>query len=259
MRSSRRIVLALALTLGPAAIALAAPPLARADEGAPAPSTAIPSDLMSGLAQHAVHFEEMKKRGAFTFSGRMEEIDGEGKATDPKEIVVRSTPTSTPGDRISKVIKCTESGKDTTAEAQKKADEKRAKRLKEPAGEDRGKQLKLPFLPTEQARYVFTMGEHDPANPSRVRILFTPRAPAEDAIKGSAWVDEKEREVLSMGFSFSKNPMFIDHVEVKIVFGMPTQLGRAPSNLSFDGRGGFLFIRKHYRGTATISDAAVVL
>ena len=254
--ASRRKVLGVAAALG----MLCLTPLAsRADEPAPASaiSNAIPEALMAGLAQHAAHFEEMKTRGAFTFSGRMEEIDGDGNTAEAKEIVVRSTPTSTPGDRISEVIRCTENGKDTTAEAQKAANEKRAKRLKQ--GEDRGTQLHLPFLPSEQARYVFTLGERDPSNPARLKILFVPKVPAENAIKGSAWVDEREREVLSMGFSFSKNPMFIDHVDITIMFGMPTQLGRAPSKLTFDGRGGFLFLRKHYRGTATISDPRVVL
>ena len=70
-------------------------------------------------------------------------------------------------------------------------------------------------------------------------------------------VDEKEREVLSVGLSLSKNPTFIDHVEITIVFGLATALGRAPSTFSFDGRGGFLILRKHYRGTATLSQPAV--
>ena len=79
------------------------------------------------------------------------------------------------------------------------------------------------------------------------------------AIKGSAWVDETAREVLSMGFSFSKNPMFVDHVEVSVVFGLPTPLGRGPSKVSFDGKGGFLFIHKHMRGSGVLSDPKVVL
>ena len=243
-----------------AAFELAAPAVSRADEGLPngsvVASTAVPAALMEGLGQHAARFEEMKKRGAFTFSGRMEEVDGDGHGSDAKEIVLRSTPTRTARDRITEVIRFTDNGKDKTAEAQKRATERREKRLKNPDPEkdDRGKDLRLPFLPAEQSRYVFTMAERDEAQPERVRIVFTPRTPAEDAIKGSAWVDANARETLSMGFSFSKNPMFVDHVEVTIVFGLTTPLGRAPSKVSFDGRGGFLFIRKHYRGSATLSD-----
>jgi hypothetical protein len=230
------------------------------DSAAAAPtSNAVPEALMAGLAQHAERFEEMKRRGAFTMTGRMEEVDGDGKASDWKEIQLRSTPTPAPMDRITNVLRYLDNGKDETADAQKRATERRVKRLKDPdkQAEERKKDLKLPFLASEQGRYLFTIAEHDAQKPERVRVAFVPKTPAENAIKGSAWVDETEREVLSIGFSLSKNPTFVDHVEIKIVFGLPTELGRAPSKLSFDGRGGFLFIRKHYRGTATLSDPRV--
>jgi hypothetical protein len=92
-----------------------------------------------------------------------------------------------------------------------------------------------------------------------VRIAFVPKVPAENALKGSAWVEEKDREVLTIGFSLSKNPTFVDHVDVTIAFGMVTPLGRAPSRISFDGRGSFLFIRKHLRGSATLSEPRLAL
>jgi uncharacterized protein YciI len=230
-----------------------------AEAPAAAATNAVPEMLMAGLAQHAARFEEMKKRGAFTMTGRMEEVDGDGKASDWKEIQLRSTPTPAPMDRITNVIRYVDNGKDETADAQKRANERRAKRLKDPdkQAEERKKDLRLPFLASEQARYVFHVAEHDASNPARLRVAFVPKTPAEDAIKGSAWVDTNEREVLSIGFSLSKNPTFVDHVEITIVFGLPTELGRAPSQLAFDGRGGFLFIRKHFRGTATLSEPRV--
>ncbi|MDB4934383.1 MAG: hypothetical protein JWP87_1355 [Labilithrix sp.] len=260
MVARRTVLVAAALGM----LVLGAPDISRADAPAesalaPASSSVVPEALMAGLAQHAARFEEMKRRGAFTMTGRMEEVDGDGKASDTKEIQLRSTPTPAPMDRITNVIRYTENGKDKTADAQKRATERRAKRLGDPEkqAEEKKKDLKLPFLAPEQARYVFSVAERDPADASRVRIAFHPKTPAENAIKGSAWVDEKEREVLSVGFSLSKNPTFVDHVEITIVFGLPTELGRAPSKLSFDGRGGFLFIRKHYRGTATLSEPKV--
>lgn len=220
---------------------------------------AVPQALMDGLARHAASFEEMKRRGAFTMTGRMEEVDGDGKASDWKEIQLRSTPTPAPMDRITNVLRYLDNGKDETADAQKRANERRAKRLQDPdkQAEERKKDLKLPFFASEQPRYVFTIAQRDVNRPGRVRVAFAPKTPAENAIKGSAWVDEAEREVLSIGFSLSKNPTFVDHVEITIVFGLPTELGRAPSKVSFDGRGGFLFIRKHYRGTATLSEPRV--
>jgi hypothetical protein len=250
--------------LGLGMLVLATPLDARADgELAKTPAVAarevISPELMVGLAQHAARFEEMKRRGAFTMTGRIEEVDGDGRASDTKEITLRSTPTAAPMDRITKVFQYTENGEDKTVDAQKRATERRAKRLKDPEkqADERKRDLKLPFLASEQARYVFSVVERDVAQPSRVRVAFTPHTPAENAIRGSAWVDEKEREVLSVGFSLSKNPTFVDHVDITIVFGLPTELGRAPSKLSFDGRGGFLFIRKHYRGTATLSQPAL--
>ena len=242
-----------------AAVAASAATIARADDAPASGVAAIVDDaLLKGLAKHATRVEEMKARGEFTLSGKMEALDGSGNPTETKELVMRSTPTSTPHDRVVKIVRYVEDGKDKTAEAQTKADERRAKRKSAaPSGKPDRQDLKMPFLPSEQARYVFSIAERDVAG-GRVRVAFVPKAPAEDAIKGSAWVDERTSEVLSMGFSFSKNPIFVDHVEVTLTFGLSTPLGRAPSTIAFDGRGGFLFVHKHYRGTATISDPKVV-
>jgi len=219
----------------------------------------VPGALMAGLASHAERLEDMKMRGEFTMSGRMEEVDGDGKASDKKEVLLRSTPTPTPMDRITNIIRFTDNGEDKTVDAQKKATARREKRLRDPdkLAEAKKKDIKMPFLPGEQGRYVFTIAGRDAAQPGRVRIGFVPKVAAENAIKGSAWVEESTREVLSMGFSFSKNPVFVDHVDIQMTFGLATPLGRAPSTLTFDGRGGLLFIRKHYRGSATLSDPRV--
>lgn len=245
-------------------LVLGAPLETRAEGGGEGTSGAtslatVPDALMTGLAQHAERFEQMKRRGEFTMSGRMEEVDSDGHASDTKEVLLRSTPTPAPMDRITNVIRFMDNGKDKTADAQKRATERREKRLKDPEkqAEARKKDIKMPFLASEQPRYVFTMAGRDASQPGRVRIAFVPKTTAENAIKGSAWVDESEREVLTLGFSFSKNPTFVDHVDVQIVFGLATSLGRAPSKASFDGRGGFLFIHKHYRGSATLSDPRI--
>jgi hypothetical protein len=255
LRRFRAAALGLVLAVAPTTFAVAGEASAPASP-APTPPAAISESLMSGLAQHAQSVEDMKLRGVFTMSGRVEMLDDDGKATEVKEMTMRSTPTGAPRDRIVKVMKYTEDGKDKTAEAQAKADARRAKH-KIGKNEKLGNDLKLPFLASEQSRYIFSVAERDKNDPTRMRINFNPRAAAEDAIKGSAWVDENSKEVLSIGFSLSKNPTFIDHVDVQIVFGLPTKLGRAPSSLTFDGKGGFLFIHKHYRGTATITDPGV--
>lgn len=251
-------------TLG-IALAFGAPALA--DETAPAPPVAsippgaVPEALMKGLAAHADRIEDMKKRGAYTFTGTMEELDGDGKVDEKTDMQCRSTPTGQGMDRIVKWMHYAENGKDSTAERQKKSDEWREKRKKEAAEHKKNKNdWKLPFLASEQTRYNFSIAaDRDAAHPERVKIIFDAKEPAEDAFKGSAWVDTNDKEVLSAGFSLSKNPTFVDHVSITMVFGLQTALGRAPSTMTFDGKGGFLFIHKHFRGSGTISDPKLVL
>lgn len=219
---------------------------ARADVAAPSLG-----GLLGRLAQHAARFEQMKTRGAYTLTGHMEELDGDGRTAGRKDMELRMIPTG--GLPLTDILRYAEDGVDKTADARTKA----AERKKDPSAKRR--EFHLPFLAGEQSRYVFAVVERDAQSPNNVRIAFVPRAPAEDAYKGSAWVDEAEGEVLSMGFSPSKNPSFIDHVDATLVFALSTPLGRAPSKLTFDAIGGFLFVRKHYRGWVTVSGASLPL
>jgi hypothetical protein len=247
MGVSRVAVALLALAL------CASPRVGLADEVPAVPSTPPLAPLLSRLARHAAQFEEMKRRGSFTLSGRMEELDRSGHVDGMKEMVVRVI--ATPTERLTEVVRYLEDGADKTAEARKKASIRRAERKAGKA--EKARDLHLPFLASEQARYAFTLVGRDPQNPSWVRIAFVPLAAAEDAFKGSAWVDESSGEILTMGFSPSKNPTFVDHIDVTMRFDLATPLGRAPSSITFDARGGFLVVRKHYRGSAIITDPRV--
>ncbi len=242
-----------------AALALASPSVASADASPASPTSptapaspavfeAVPSALLSGLSNHAAAFEQMKMRGAFTMDGKVEEVDGDGKVSETKEMKLRVTPRPAQAP-LTEVLRYVENGVDKTEEAREKAANRKPKKDK--------KEIRMPFLATEQARYVFAVVEHDRVHPERVKVSFVPKEPAEDAIKGSAWVDTTSSNVLSMGFSLSKNPTFVDHVDIQLTFGLQTTLGRAPSEITFDGRGGFLFVHKHYRGKATLSNARI--
>jgi hypothetical protein len=239
-----------------AALLVLAPARGQADQPQAAP-TASPDQqqqalppLLSRLSRHAEQFEEMKRRGSFTLSGKMEELDTSGKVDVTKEMVVRST--ATPAERVTEIMKYTEDGADKTAEARQKAQKRRAEKKKSSGVAARD--IHLPFRASEQPRYVFSIAERDPNDANRVRVAFKPITPAENAFKGSAWVDEAAGEILTMGFSPSKNPTFVDHVDITMRFDLSTPLGRAPSSINFDARGGFLVVRKHYRGSATITD-----
>jgi hypothetical protein len=248
----RRAVVA--VTLGLAAVA--STDVARGD--APPPPAPSPSGelapLLSRVARHADQFEQMKRRGSYTLSGKMEELDRSGKVDGTKEMVMRVT--ATPAERLTEIMKYIEDGADKTAEAKQKAEKRRAEAKKESGRSKKMSDLHLPFLGSEQPRYTFSLGERD-AQKNQTRIVFQPKAAAEDAYKGSAWIDESTGEVLTIAFSPSKYPTFVDRVDVSIRFDLPTPLGRAPSSFSFDARGGFLVVHKHYRGSATITDARV--
>ena len=114
--SARRMLL-VAVTLGTAFLGTSAFGVGAARADAPAevaPSNAVPEALMSGLAQHAARFEQMKQRGAFTMTGHIEELDGSGKPSERTDVELRSTPTPLPMDRITNVVRYTENGKDKT-------------------------------------------------------------------------------------------------------------------------------------------------
>lgn len=234
------------------ALVLVAPvTTARADDA----TGAVSDTTMKGLAAHARAFEDMAKRGAFTLTFHVEQVGDKGEVSDVKDMSARSTPIQGSDERTTKILTYTEDGKDKTAEAQKKADDRRTEKKKKPA-KDKSKSvsLDLPFAPAVQPKYIFSIAERSPGNPSLVRINFNPKKPAEELIKGSVWYDEAKSQIVSIGFSLSKNPTFVDHVDCTVVFGLPTPLGMAPSQITFEIRGSFLFVHRKYRGTATFSD-----
>lgn len=224
----------------------------RADEVAP-PASSAPRDeelrvLLTRLLDYGQRFEQMKKRGSYTFAGKLDQLDRDGNVDGTQELVARITADGVTDPTV-QIVKYVDDGEDKTDEARAKAKARAGK------PKDKKREFRLPFSPNEQPRYVFTLVERSHDDPRKVRIAFVPKVPAEDAYHGSAWVDTQDAEVDSIGFSPSKNPTFVEHIDVTMRFALRTPLGRAPSTMTVDARGGFLFLRKHFRGTATISDA----
>ncbi len=89
-------------------------------EAAPAPALAA---LLERLGRHAAQFEEMKRRGSFTLSGWLEELDRHGHVDGTKEMVVRVT--VTPAEHLTEIVRYLEDGADKTADARKKAEKRR--------------------------------------------------------------------------------------------------------------------------------------
>ncbi len=241
----RHLVLVVALALSTPAVALA--------EGPKAPhASAVPelAPLLVRLGGHGERLEEMKKRGSYTLSGRIERLDGDGAVDNWKTLILRivASGASTPK---SEVVRYVEDGEDKTADAKVRAAKSAKKKV------DKKREFKVPFLPSEQPKYDFRVLGRDARFPGRVKVGFAAKTPAEDVWNGSAWVNEKEGEIESMGFTFSQNPSFVDEATATLVFGNHTELGRAPSQLDFEAKGGFLFIRRHYRGHASLTNAAL--
>lgn len=252
VRPLPRIVPSLVFVTATCAVLTGAAP-GRADEVTPPPAVSHDEELrvlLRRLLDYGQRFEQMKKRGSYTFAGKLDQLDGDGKVDGTQELVARIIADGVTDPTV-QIVKYVDDGEDKTVEAREKAKARAGK------PKDKKREFRLPFSPNEQPRYVFTLVERSREDPRKVRIAFVPKVPAEDAYHGSAWVDTQDAEVDSMGFSPSKNPTFVEHIDVTMRFALQTPLGRAPSTMTVDARGGFLFLRKHFRGTATISDARI--
>jgi hypothetical protein len=214
----------------------------------PASAAAPAPELMARLAAYGAGFEAMRTHASYTIEGRMETLDGDGKADSVKQMRARI---EADGIQVKFVVlQYLEDGEDKTAYAQKQALKKAQERN---AGPDREK-YRIPVLADEQPRYVFDQIETDGRDPEVVRIAFAPRVPKEDTIEGSAWVDSRTGALISVGFKISKPPVFVDYVHVTMEFGAATALGPAVSKVVADGNGGVLFFRKRFHLAATLSD-----
>jgi hypothetical protein len=215
-------------------------------------AAAPPPELMAKLAVHAAGFEAMRTHASYAFDGKLDDLDGDGKTTGKKVLDARVEANGTLARLV--VIKYLEDGEDKTEDARKKARDAEEKRKSKTEDEREKEKVPMPFLVSAQSKYTFDEVETDAKDPTRVRIAFVPKAPTEQTIEGSAWVDTKAGTVLSAGFKMSKTPLFIDWIHFTVEFGETTPLGPAISKITTEGRGGILFFHKHFVGSATVSD-----
>ena len=213
----------------------------------PAAAAAPAPDLMARLATYGAGFETLRTHASYSIDGRMETLDGDGKANSVKQMNAR---VEADGINVNFIVdRYIEDGQDKTADAQKQA----LKRAQDHKSDPDKKRFRIPVLAEEQPRYSFDQVEVDGRDPAVVRIAFVPRVPKEDTIEGSAWVDTRTGALISAGFKISKPPVFVDYVHVTLEFGAPTPLGPAVSRLTADGNGGLLFFRKRFHLAATLS------
>jgi hypothetical protein len=215
----------------------------------PRPAAAQPPDpdLLERLSHHVKAFDEMGRHASLKLETLTEELDGSGKVSSTE---TRESRVEADGKRAHEIVEhAVKDGRDVTAEEQekvKKHEEEAASKKKE-----EGEGLSFPFA---SDAYVYDQVGMDAADPLRVEISFTPKSATRHTLEGRVWVDTAKGTILSGGAKLSKPPAFVDWVHFTVELGAKTPLGPAISHLTFEVKGGLLFIRKHIRGDIKMSD-----
>jgi hypothetical protein len=71
---------------------------------------------------------------------------------------------------------------------------------------------------------------------------------------GSAWLADDSGAPILVAISMEPLPTFVHHLEAKLYYRFDADAEWYMKKMSFEGRGGFLFIRKNIRSTITFSD-----
>jgi hypothetical protein len=213
-------------------------------------AAAAPPDpvLMARLSHDEQDLEHVGTRVSYRAEQVIEELDGDGKVSSTKKMRYRVESDGKTPHRI--VESATEDGKDVTVKEQEKVREKEARRASKKAGSD--DEPVFPFAPDSQAHYTYDQVAIDPANPAHVQIAFVPRKPDSRTFEGKAWVDTANARILSASVRLSKPPTLVDWVHFTAEFGA-TPVGSTLSRLTFEGSGGVLLFRKHFRGEIKMS------
>jgi hypothetical protein len=246
-------------SFGPPALALAALAVSVAF---PRSASAQPPDpaLIERLSHHVEAINQLGKRASLHLESLMEELDGDGKVSST---TIEQSRVEADGKATHQIVeKAVKDGKDVTAEEQEKvkkeeAEEAANKANKNGAKKGDGPDLAFPFSSSASNDYVYDQVNVDAADPTRVEIAFTPKKPSKHTVEGKAWVDTTTGTILSAGAKLSKPPTFVDWVHFTVELGAKTPLGPAMSHLTFEAKGGLLFIRKHVRGEVKMTDYRV--
>jgi hypothetical protein len=239
--------LRLPVALAAAAAAVSSPRAASAE--APTP------EIMARLAAYAERLDSMRTHASYRFEGELSTFDRHGRPDSRKEMKGRIDADGSTA-RMT-VLSYLEDGEDKTRDAQERTAQNQNQNQNQKRKRDKPK-IRLPILADEQPRYVFDRVGTDPADPTRVKISFSPRVPGADTIEGTAWVDARTGSLLSAGFKLSKPSMFVEYVHFQVEFDESTTLGPAVSEVRVEGQGGFLFFHKRFEGTAKVYGYSIV-
>jgi hypothetical protein len=195
------------------------------------------AELMARLAAHNDGMEKLLESYTMVIDSSSSEDDSDGKPLHKSRSLSRAV--SVNGKRHTKVVSATKDEKDDVERAQKEATEADAKDDRHPS----------PFISKMQPKYRFT--ELGATPEGYLRIGFAPKSgPSSDYLQGDAVVDPQAGELVKMRCGLSKNPAFVDKLDMGMEFGATVDGRRALSVMTFDGAGGFLFYKR--RGSAVL-------
>ncbi len=199
----------------------------------------VPPELLQRLAAHAARMERFSEASKAEVTSEYFELGRNGEVEH--HIHSESQVVLVAGKPVTHVLLATKDGQDNLRDSQKQA-------VKE---DQKGRKLEPPFSTDNQAKYQFSM--LGPAETGLLRIGFGPRAGrSTEVLEGEAVIDPAAGELVRMTAHPSKNPAFVDRIDMQLEYGVHTPVGRMLSKVSFVGAGGFLFFRKRVKVEVTI-------
>jgi hypothetical protein len=207
--------------------------------------------LLPRAAARAERLEAVYGQWGYSVTQRKEELDRKGRVDTTTERVSRWMLRE--GARVSELVRYVEQGKDATAQER----ERLAKRSSGTGSRSFAlDSIRSPFLPEEQPRYRFSVLGPGPAA-GQLRVRFEPRGePSESALVGEAWLSISDGSVRRLSAHPSRNPRHVDRLDILLEYATETSEGWALSRATVEGKGGFLFIRKHFRSTLLFAQYA---
>lgn len=187
------------------------------------------AELLKKLTEHDARMEQYLDTHTVTIHVVGHELDGDGKVAHTTTTVLEQSRKN--GQIHTEVKEAKKDGADDTKEEKERA----AKRDKE------NKRTESPFAARNVGKYAFVVLGKD----TLLHLGFQPKdGPAAGVLVGEAWVDAEAGEVVKLTLKPSKNPPFVDHLDMQLEYDARTDAGRMVSKFTFSGAGGLLMFRR---------------
>jgi hypothetical protein len=184
----------------------------------------------------------------------MDQLDKKGAVEEHRETEFEETRRGQNVD--SKILRATTNGKDTTADAQARAAER-----KQREAQDKGRQMDFvsPYTKKGRPHYEFALEGEDSLWGHRVYVIkVRSRDRKPDQADGTTWVDAERFLVLKAELVPAKMPeKHVDWVKLQTQHTLHPSGYALPTLFKIEGSGHFLFMRKAFRSTMRWSDCKI--